>query len=85
MDITFDEEHRLPAIRRVTGSRQLGTQEALAKTVGKGTGATCHGQVAPLDTHPEKPIKEAHASLFVDHLRAHEDVRARALGRSSTT
>ena len=47
---------RLPADRRATGPRP--PEQDPARRI-----------VAPLDAQPEKPIKEAHASLFVDHLR----------------
>ena len=48
---------RLPADRRATGPRPPEQDSA-------------RRHVAPLDAQPEKPIKEAHASLFVDHLLA---------------
>ena len=48
---------RLYAVRRTTGPRP--PEDELARR-----------HVAPLDAQPEKPIKEAHASLFVDHLLA---------------
>ena len=47
---------RLYAVRRTTGPRPP-EQDPPRRNV------------APLDTQPEKPIKEARASLSVDHLR----------------
>ena len=47
---------RLPADRRATGPRPPEQDSA-------------RRHVAPLDAQPEKPIKEAHASLFVYHVR----------------
>ena len=47
---------RLPADRRATGPRPSKQNPA-------------RRNVAPLDAQPEKPIKEAHASLFVYHVR----------------
>ena len=47
---------RLPADRRATGPRP--PEQDLARR-----------NVAPLDAQPEKPIEEAHASLFVHRFR----------------